>query len=36
MAGSEIQQAIKEADAGEFSSDKKVLRTIAKRGVDAD
>jgi predicted transcriptional regulator len=31
----EIQQAIKEADAGEFASDEEVQQTSAKWGVDA-
>ena len=31
----EIQQAIKEADAGEFASDAEIVRTFSKWGVDA-
>jgi predicted transcriptional regulator len=31
----EIQQALKEADAGEFASDGEVKQTFAKWGVDA-
>ena len=31
----EIQQAIKEADDGEFASDEEVQQTFAKWGVDA-
>ena len=31
----EIQQAIKEADAGEFASESEVKKTFAKWGVDA-
>lgn len=31
----EIQQAIKEADAGEFASESEVKQTSAKWGVDA-
>jgi len=32
---SEIQQAIKEADSGDFASDEKVANTFAKWGVNA-
>jgi predicted transcriptional regulator len=31
----EIQQAIKEADAGEFASDAEIVQTFSKWGVDA-
>ena len=31
----EIQQAVKEADAGEFASEKEVKQTFAKWGMDA-
>lgn len=31
----EIQQAIQEADAGEFAGDEEVQQTLAKWGVDA-
>ena len=31
----EIQQAIKEADAGEFASDTEVVQTFSKWGIDA-
>ncbi len=31
----EIQQALREADAGEFASDEEVLQTLPKCGVDA-
>ena len=31
----EIQQAIKEADAGEFASDAEIVQTLSKWGVDA-